>query len=79
MAENLSLENLEKTLDGIRPYLRQDGGDVELVSITADNIVNVRLLGACNTCPLSLMTLRAGIERVLMNEYPAIVRVENIM
>ncbi|MCI0473931.1 MAG: NifU family protein, partial [Ignavibacteria bacterium] len=44
-----------------------------------DNIVNVRLLGACNTCPLSLMTLRAGIERVLMNEYPSIVRVENVM
>jgi len=79
MDKTLTPENLEKTIDGIRPYLRQDGGDVELVSITADNIVNVRLLGACNTCPLSLMTLRAGIERVLMNEYPEIVRVENIM
>jgi len=79
MSENLTIENLEKTLDGIRPFLREDGGDVELVNITEDNIVNVRLLGACNTCPLSLMTLRAGIERVLMNEYPAIVRVENIM
>jgi Fe-S cluster biogenesis protein NfuA len=79
MDKTLTPENLERTIDGIRPYLRQDGGDVELVSITADNIVNVRLLGACNTCPLSLMTLRAGIERVLMNEYPEIVRVENIM
>ncbi|MCU0372655.1 MAG: NifU family protein [Ignavibacteria bacterium] len=79
MEKTLTPENLEKTLDGIRPYLREDGGDVELVNITEDNIVNVRLLGACNTCPLSLMTLRAGIERVLMNEYPAIVRVENVM
>jgi Fe-S cluster biogenesis protein NfuA len=79
MDNSLTPENLEKTLDGIRPFLREDGGDVELVNITEDNIVNVRLLGACNTCPLSLMTLRAGIERVLMNEYPAIVRVENIM
>lgn len=79
MQKDLTFENLEKTLDGIRPFLREDGGDVELVSITEDKIVNVRLLGACNACPLSLMTLRAGIERVLMNEYPDIVRVENIM
>ena len=79
MDKTLTIENLEKTLDGIRPFLREDGGDVELVNITEDNIVNVRLLGACNTCPLSLMTLRAGIERVLMNEFPSIVRVENIM
>lgn len=74
----LSIDNIEKTLKKIRPYLQIDGGDVEAVSISEDNIVSIRLLGACNTCPLNLMTLRAGIERQLMSEFPDIVRVESV-
>lgn len=71
-------EKVENVLDLIRPYLRVDGGDVELVEITEDNIVKVKLLGACYACPLNLMTLRAGIERKIMIEVPEIVRLENV-
>ncbi len=78
MSKELSLENIEEVLSRIRHYLQVDGGDVEVVSIENDNIVKVRLLGACNTCPLNLMTLRAGIERTLMLEFPQIVRIESV-
>lgn len=74
----IKLEHINKVLDKIRPYLQIDGGDVEAVGISEDNIVSIRLLGACNTCPLNLMTLRAGIERQLMIEFPDIVRVESV-
>ena len=78
MSKELNLENIEEVLNRIRPHLQVDGGDVEVVSIDNDSIVKVRLLGACNTCPLNLMTLRAGIERTLMLEFPQIVRIESI-
>ena len=78
MTKELNLENIEEVLNRIRPHLQVDGGDVEVVSIDNDSIVKVRLLGACNTCPLNLMTLRAGIERTLMLEFPQIVRIESI-
>ena len=78
MSKELSLENIELVLSKIRPHLQVDGGDVEAVSIDNDTIVKVRLLGACNTCPLNLMTLRAGIERTLMLEFPQIVRIESV-
>ena len=78
MSKELSLENIEEVLSRIRHYLQVDGGDVEVVSIENENIVKVRLLGACNTCPLNLMTLRAGIERTLMLEFPQIVRIESV-
>ena len=74
----ITFEKVNEVLEKVRPFLRQDGGDVEVVRITDDNIVEVRLLGACNGCPLSLMTLRAGIERVLMLDIPEIVRVESV-
>ena len=69
-------EKIEEILDTIRPYLQMDGGDVELVDVSEENIVIVRLLGACNGCPLNLMTLRAGIERALMKEIPEMKRLE---
>lgn len=71
-------EKVENVLKKLRPYLQIDGGDVELIDITDENIVKVKLLGACYACPLNLMTLRAGIERKIMNEVPEIVRLENI-
>ncbi|MFN3134803.1 MAG: NifU family protein [Candidatus Kryptonium sp.] len=67
-----------KALEIARPYLGADGGDVELVEITDDNIVKVRLIGACGSCPLSMMTLRAGIERIIIREAPEIRRVEAV-
>ena len=71
----------EKVLDAletVRPYLKADGGDVELVDIKENGIVEVRLTGACLGCPMSGMTLRAGIERALMRDVPEIKRVEAV-
>ena len=71
-------EKVENALQSIRPYLQVDGGDVELVQITEEGIVEVRLTGACVGCPMSQMTLRAGVERALIREVPGIRRVEAV-
>ncbi len=71
-------EKVLKALNQMRPFLQADSGDVELIDITEDGIVKVRLTGACETCPLSVMTLRAGIERALMREVPGVRRVEAV-
>ncbi len=68
-------EKVEKVLDEIRPMLIRDGGNVELVSID-DGVVKVRLQGACAGCPMSQMTLRNGIERVLKEKLPEVKAVE---
>lgn len=72
----ISEEDVKKALNSIRPYLQADGGDVKLDSITTDGVVIVQLTGACQDCPMSQMTLRAGVERALMREIPGIKRVE---
>lgn len=77
MSESMN-EKIENALETIRPYLRADGGDVELVSVSDEGIVEVRLTGACVGCPMSQMTLRAGVERALMREVPGIRRVEAV-
>ena len=66
---------VEATLDKIRPYLQADGGDIELVEITDDLIVRVKLKGACQGCPFSMQTLKGGVEQALMKEVPEIVGV----
>ena len=71
-------EKVLESLESVRPYLKADGGDVELVDIKEDGIVEVRLTGACVGCPMSQMTLRAGIERALMRDVPEIKRVEAV-
>ncbi|MBN1639544.1 MAG: NifU family protein [Ignavibacteriales bacterium] len=71
-------EQVKTALEKIRPYLQADGGDVEFVEMTEDNIVYVRLKGACVGCPMSQMTLRAGVERSLMKDVPSIKRVEAV-
>ncbi len=71
-------DRVNEVLQTVRPYLQADGGDVDLVQVTDDGIVEVRLVGACGSCPMSLMTLRAGIERALMREIPEIKRVEAV-
>ena len=75
---SISREQVLKALESIRPYLQADSGDVELIEISNDNIIKVKLTGACSSCPMSIMTLRAGIERSLMREIPAIKRVEAV-
>jgi Fe-S cluster biogenesis protein NfuA len=75
---NISREQVLKALESMRPFLQADSGDVELIEISSDNIIKVKLTGACRSCPMSIMTLRAGIERSLMREIPAIKRVEAV-
>ena len=65
-------EKVEKTLEQIRPSLQADGGDVELIDVTADGIVQVKLSGACSGCPMSTLTLKNGIERLLKQEIPEV-------
>lgn len=74
----LTKENVEQILDELRPYLMSDGGNVELVEIEGP-IVQLRLQGACGSCPSSAMTLRMGIERRLREAIPEIVEVEQVM
>jgi len=65
-------EKVEAALNKIRPSLQADGGDVELIEVTSDGVVKVRLTGACRGCPLSQMTLKAGIEKVIKQEVPEV-------
>ena len=69
---------LEEALDSIRPYLNADGGSVRLHNITPDMVVELELMGACGTCPMSTMTLRAGIEQTIKRAIPEIARVEAV-
>lgn len=71
-------EKVQIALEHMRPFLQADNGDVELIEVNEDGIVKVKLTGACKSCPLSIMTLRAGIERALMREVPEIRRVEAV-
>ncbi|MFC1703767.1 NifU family protein [Candidatus Omnitrophota bacterium] len=65
-------EKVEAALKKIRPALQADGGSVELVEVTDDGIVKVKLTGACGGCPMSQMTLKMGIERVVKQEVPEV-------
>ncbi|HVN47794.1 MAG TPA: NifU family protein [Bacteroidota bacterium] len=69
---------IEATLQKIRPFLQVDGGDVQLARISDEGIVEVRLLGTCLTCPMSIMTLRAGIERAIFLDHTDVKRVEQV-
>jgi len=71
-------EKVEAVLESIRPSLRADGGDVELVEITDDGIVKVRLLGACGGCPMRQMTLKMGVERAMREQVPEVKEVVGV-
>jgi NifU-like domain. len=77
MAENDLKQRVQEVLDKLRPFLLRDGGDCELVDVE-DGIVKLRLLGACGSCPVSTITLKAGIERALFEEVPGVVEVEQV-
>ncbi len=70
-------EKIEKAIEKIRPFLQQDGGDIELIDVI-DGVVKVKLKGACGCCPMSQMTLKNGVERALKEEIPEIIRVESV-
>ncbi|MBL7157690.1 MAG: NifU family protein [Candidatus Omnitrophica bacterium] len=65
-------ERVEAALNKIRPSLQADGGDVVLVDVTPDGVVKVKLTGACGCCPMSQMTLKAGVERIVKQEVPEV-------
>ncbi|MCK4556974.1 MAG: NifU family protein [Candidatus Aminicenantes bacterium] len=71
-------EDVEKALDEIRPHLKADGGDVELVDVSEDGVVTVRLLGACEGCPMREMTLTQGITRFIKKKVPEIKEVKAV-
>ena len=77
MTDTELTEPVQEVLDKLRPFLLRDGGDCELVDIE-DGIVKLRLIGACGTCPSSTITLKAGIERALLEEVPGVVEVEQV-
>jgi Fe-S cluster biogenesis protein NfuA len=70
-------KSVELALEKIRPMLQRDGGDIELVEVT-DGVVKVRLTGACKGCPMSQMTLKQGVEKMLMQEVPGLKEVQAV-
>jgi Fe-S cluster biogenesis protein NfuA len=72
------LEKVNLAIDSIRPYLQDDGGDIELVEVTDDLTVKVHLQGACGSCPHSLMTLKNGVEQAIRREIPEIKEVVGV-
>lgn len=71
-------EKVEAAINKIRPMLQADGGNVELVGVSPDGVVQVRLKGACSGCPMSQMTLKNGIERIIKKEVPEVKTVEAV-
>ena len=72
------LQKIASAIETIRPYLVADGGDVELIDVTDDFVVKVRLTGACDGCPFSMMTLKAGIEQAVRRNVPEIKELQAI-
>jgi Fe-S cluster biogenesis protein NfuA len=73
----VDLEKLQETLDYIRPAVQMDGGDLVLLGVD-DGVVNLQMVGACGGCPMSMMTLKAGIERILKDRVPGVEEVNAI-
>jgi Fe-S cluster biogenesis protein NfuA len=79
MVNNLDLESkVKNVIEQIRPYLQADGGDINFVELTNENVVNVELQGACGSCPFSRMTLKNGVEEAMRKALPEIKSVEAI-
>jgi Fe-S cluster biogenesis protein NfuA len=76
--ERAMREEVEKALESIRPALQADGGDIELVNVGEDGIVQVRLMGACGGCPMSQMTLKMGVEKTLKQIVPQVKNVVTV-
>ena len=78
MASAELLDKIESALESIRPYLEADGGNVKLLEVDPDNIVKLELLGSCGSCPMSTMTLKAGVEEAIRRVVPEIRGVQAI-
>jgi len=79
MERNLLEEKVKSIIEQIRPFLQQDGGDIEYVELTAENVVKVKLQGACGTCPHAKMTLKQGVESTVKEHLPEIKAVEDVI
>jgi Fe-S cluster biogenesis protein NfuA len=77
-ASVIELQRVQEVLDTLRPFLQNDGGDVELVDVTEDGVVKLHLVGACGTCPSSTYTLKLGIEEQLKQQIPGIKEVVSV-
>ena len=71
-------EEVQKAINLVRPNLQADGGDVELVDVSADGVVKVKLTGACHGCPMSQMTLKMGIEKIIKQQVPGVKEVVSV-
>ena len=78
LQEDRMKEQIEQALDKIRPALQRDGGDIELVDVEENGVVKVRLTGACSGCPMSQMTLKQGVERIVKQLVPEVKAVESV-
>lgn len=72
------IQRVNEALENIRPYLQTDGGDVEIIDITPEMVVRLRLLGSCESCSMSAMTMKAGIEKTIRKAIPEIMGVEAV-
>ena len=72
-------EQVQEVINEIRPNLQADGGDIDLIDVTPEGIVKVKLRGACSGCPGAAMTLKMGVERILKNRIPEVTGIENVM
>ncbi len=71
-------EQIESALDSIRPYLKADGGDIRIIELSSDMTLKLELLGACGDCPMSAMTMKAGVEEAIKKLVPTVKKVEAI-
>jgi len=71
-------EKVQDLINDVRPKLQADGGDIELIDVTEDGVVKVKLLGACGGCPMAQMTLKMGVERYLKAKLPEVKKVESV-
>lgn len=72
------IEKIERALDGMRPYLAADGGNVRVLDVTDDRTVRLELMGSCGSCPMSAMTFKGGLEEAILKAVPEITRVEAV-
>ena len=78
MPDKSLTDRIEKALDGIRPYLEADGGNVRILEVDSNNKVILELMGSCGNCPMSTMTLKAGVEESIKREVPEVTSVEAV-
>lgn len=76
--KNILIARVDAALEDVRPHLKVDGGDVEVVDITQDKVVKIKWLGACQNCSMSMMTLKAGVEEAVRGKIPEITGVEAV-